>query len=383
MSAATIDTPTTLPAPQEMVSGTTPGIVPDTISTPTQRPRASAALVVLASLAVGYTLWATQDLILPVLLAMFFALVGNPIIRVLQRIRIPRFLAALAVLCSGLALSGLLGQQLIQPAGEWIREAPRELRSLAPKLQKLAKPMREANKAAENIARAAGGESTARPVQVVRTEVNDPYRALTTTPRLLASVLAVVLLTFFFMVYGQDLQRHAIALLPDRQKKKVTVEILQTIETEVSRYVLTISVINALVGLVFAACLYLGLDLPLDQALLWGTLAAILNFAPYVGPLIGIVAMLLMGFSSFNDPLQALLPAAIYLGLHTLEGQIVTPIVLGKRMALSPLILILALMVFGWMWGLIGLLLAVPLLVCVKIVLTRLDGMEGWAKLLE
>ena len=73
----------------------------------------------------------------------------------------------------------------------------------------------------------------------------------------------------------------------------------------------------------------------------------------------------------------------IYLGLHTLEGQIVTPIVLGKRMALSPLILILALMVFGWMWGLIGLLLAVPLLVCVKIVLTRLDGMEGWAKLLE
>ena len=360
-----------------------PEPVPPDAAATTTRPRAPASLVVLAVLAVGYTLWATQDLILPVLLAMFFALVGNPIIRVLQRIRIPRFLAALAVLCSGLALAILLGQQLVQPASEWIREAPRELRSLAPKLQKLAKPMQDANKAAENIARAAGGENTSRPVQVVRTEVNDPYRVLTTTPRMVASILAVVLLTFFFMVYGQDLQRHAIALLPDRQKKKVTVEILQTIETEVSRYVLTISVINMVVGLVFAACLYLGLDLPLDQALLWGTLAAILNFAPYVGPLIGIVVMLLMGFSSFNDPVQSLLPAAIYLGLHTLEGQIVTPIVLGKRMALSPLILILALMVFGWIWGIIGLLLAVPMLVCVKIVLTRLDGMEGWAKLLE
>ena len=376
MSAGPIDTSATPAA-------TTPNPVTPESASPATRPRAPASLVVLASLAVGYTLWATQDLILPVLLAMFFALVGNPIIRLLQRVRIPRFVAALAVLCSGLALAVLLGQQLIQPAGEWIREAPRELRSLAPKLQKLAKPMQDANKAAENIARAAGGESTSRPVQVVRTEVNDPYRVLTTTPMLITSILAVVLLTFFFMVYGQDLQRHAIALLPDRQKKKVTVEILQTIETEVSRYVLTISVINAVVGLVFAACLYLGLDLPLDQALLWGTLAAILNFAPYVGPLIGIVAMLLMGFSTFNDPLQALLPAAIYLGLHTLEGQIVTPIVLGKRMALSPLILILALMVFGWMWGLIGLLLAVPMLVCVKIVLTRLDGMEGWAKLLE
>ncbi len=185
------------------------------------------------------------------------------------------------------------------------------------------------------------------------------------------------------MVYGQDLQRNAIALLPDRQKKKLTVEILQAIETEVSRYVLTISVINAVVGLVFAACLFFFLDLPLDEALLWGTMAALLNFAPYVGPLIGIIVMLLMGFATYDEPLRALLPAAIYLGLHTLEGQIVTPIVLGKRMAISPLVLILALMVFGWLWGIIGLLLAVPLLVCVKIVLARIGGMDGWARLLE
>ena len=112
-------------------------------------------------------------------------------------------------------------------------------------------------------------------------------------------------------------------------------------------------------------------------------MAAVLNFAPYVGPLIGMTVMLLMGFASSDAPLEALLPAAIYLGLHTLEGQIITPIVLGKTMALSPLILILAMMVFGWLWGIIGLLLAVPMLVCVKIVLLRLDGMDGWAHLLE
>ena len=110
---------------------------------------------------------------------------------------------------------------------------------------------------------------------------------------------------------------------------------------------------------------------------------AILNFAPYVGPLVGMVVMLLMGFASYGEPLHALAPAAIYLGLHTLEGQIVTPIVLGRRMALSPLVLILALMVFGWLWGIIGLLLAVPLLVCVKLVLARVEGLTGWARLLE
>ena len=350
---------------------------------PRPRPRSPAASVVLAVLAVAFTLWAAQDLILPVLLAMFLALIGNPIIRLLRRARLPRFLAALLVLVIGIAGTVLLAQQLVQPAGEWIRGVPQEFGQLAPKLRSLAKPVQDANKAAENIARAAGGENTAKPVQVVKTEVNDPYKALTATPRMVASVLAVVLLTFFFMVYGQDLQRNAIALLPGRQQKKLTVEILHAIEVEMSRYVLTISIINLLLGLVYALCLYFFLDLPMDEALLWGTMAAILNFAPYVGPLIGMVVMLAMGFLTYQGVWESLLPAAIYLGLHTLEGQLVTPIVLGRRMALSPLLLILALMVFGWLWGILGLLLAVPLLVCVKIVLSKVEGMEGWAKLLE
>ena len=346
------------------------------------RPRASSALVVLATVAVGFTLWAAQGLLLPVLLAMFFALVGNPVIRLLQRLYIPRFIGALLVLLFGLARTGLLAQQLVEPAGEWMRQVPREMRSLAPKLRDLAKPVQEANKAAENIARAAGGESASRPVEVVRTEVNDPYKTLTATPRMLASVLAVVLLTFFFMVYGQNLQRNALALLPDRQQKRLTVDILHSIEREMSRYVLTISAINVLVGLALAGALY-WMGIPGDEALLWGTMAAILNFAPYVGPLIGILIMLLMGFVNFDEFWQSVMPAAVYLGLHTLEGQFITPIVLGARMALSPLVLILALMVFGWLWGIIGLLLAVPLLVCFKIILTKVEGLEGWARLLE
>ena len=346
------------------------------------RPRASMALVVLATLAVGFTLYAVQELFLPVLLAMFFALVGNPIIRQLQRLWIPRFVGALLVLVLGIAGTFQLGKQLVTPAGEWIRQVPSQMRDLAPKLRTLVKPVREAGKAAENIARAAGGEASGATVQVVKTEANDPYKALTATPRLVASILAVVLLTFFFMVYGQSLQRNAIALLPGRQQKRITVEILQSIEHEISRYMLTITVINLLFGLIFAGVLFY-LRVPLDEALLWGTMAALLNFAPYVGPLIGIMIMLVMGFVSFHDPLHALLPAGIYLGLHTLEGQLITPIVLGRRMALSPLVLILGLMVFGWMWGIIGLLLAVPLLVCVKLVLAKIDGLEGWAKLLE
>ncbi|MFE0501399.1 AI-2E family transporter [Lysobacter soli] len=349
---------------------------------PAPRPRSSSAALVLATLAVGFTLWAAQELVLPILLAMFFALIGNPIIRGLQRVYVPRFIGALIVLLGGLFAAGALGNQLIEPASEWVRQVPREMKQVAPKLRDLYKPMLDANKAAQNIARAAGGESTSRPVQVIRTEANEPYKVLTATPRRIASVLAVVLLTFFFMVYGEQLQRNALALLPTRQQKKLTVEILTSIERAISRYVLTITVINTCLGLALSGALY-WLGVPMQEALLWGTMAAILNFAPYVGPLIGIIIMLLMGFVAFDDLWPSLLPAGIYLALHTLEGQIITPIILGHSMRLSPLVLILALMVFGWLWGIIGLLLAVPLLVCVKLVLARVEGLTGWARLLE
>lgn len=362
-----------LPAPLPATADTAAPLPP--------RPRASAAALVLATLAVGYTLWAAQEVILPVLLAAFFALVGNPLIRGLRRLYVPRFLAALLVLVAGLAGAGALAVQLAAPASEWAEQAPREARRLGRQLQDLTRPVHEANRIAEDMARAAAGE-TNRKVQVVRTRVDDPYAALVRTPRLAASVLAVVLLTFFFMVYGGNLQRNAIALLPGRQQKKFTVDMLHAIEHQVSRYVLTISVINAVVGLAFAGILYL-LRFPLQEALLWGTMVMLLNYAPYVGPLIGMCMMLLVGFIAFDDTLRSLLPAALYLLLHMVEGQIITPIVLGRRMALSPLVLILALMLFGWLWGLVGLLLAVPLLVCVKLVLAQIEGLQGWARLLE
>jgi predicted PurR-regulated permease PerM len=351
---------------------------------PPPRPRASTAVLILSLLAVGYTMYLAQDLLLPVLLAMFFALVGNPIIRVLRRLYLPRFVAALLVLVVGLAGALMLGKQLVEPAGEWLREAPRELRRLAPTVREMTRPMQEASEAAADIARAAGGEGeTAQKVEVVTPQQASPYAALLTTPMIIISVLAIAILTFFFMVYGQRIQRSAIAMLPSRQQKKITVEILQSIEKEVSRYVLTISAINALLGAAFAACLYFFLDMSLQDVLLWGTMIALLNFAPYVGPLIGFVVMLAVGFVEYEQTWHALAPAGIYLALQATEGNFVTPIVLGQRMSLSPLILILSLAVFGWMWGILGLLLAVPLLVSFKIVLARIEGGEGWARLLE
>ena len=376
-----VATQTASRAPSPPAAAEEPKLHADTPQDHEARPRASAATVVLATIAVLFTLWATSDLLIPLLLAMFLALIGNPIIRALKRIYLPRFLGALLVLAGGLAGAGFLANQLVEPATTWVHQAPGQLRAMAPKLRTLMRPMQEANKAAQSIAQAASTGST-KPTTIIKTEVNDPWSAFISAPKRIASVLAVILLTYFFMVFGENFQRKAIAMLPNRHQKRVTADILMAIEREMSRYVLTITLINCIVGTLLAGMLF-AIGVPPQQALLWGTLAALLNYIPYVGPMIMVGVMLMMGFVSFHDLFHSLLPAMIYLGLHVLEGEIVTPIVLGRRMAISPLILILALMICGWLWGIAGLLLAVPMMVCVKIVLSKIDGLSGWAGLLE
>ena len=349
------------------------------------RPRASTAVVVLATIAVVTVAWVAQGVVLPILLAIFLSLVGNPIIRAMRKLFIPRALAAILVVAGGLTLTGVLVAQLIEPAKEWAHDVPRQVTRLTPKIKALIKPVQDANRVAENIAQAAGSTaSTAQKPMVVKASAEeDKVISLATTPKHLSQVFSVILLTLFFMIFGENVQRHAIDLLPSWRKKKVTVDILQAIEREMSRYVMTISLINVLLGLAIALGLHFIAQMTIQEALLWGTMAALLNFAPYVGPAIGVVIMLVVGFIQEDQLWPALLPAGIYLALHTLEGQIITPIVLGKRLAISPLILMVALLVFGTGWGIVGLLLAVPLLACVKIVMSKIEGMEGWARLLE
>jgi len=157
---------------------------------------------------------------------------------------------------------------------------------------------------------------------------------------------------------------------------------MKTLEIEMSRYVLTITLINAALGAALTCVLWaLGLE-PAD-ALFWGAVGALLNFAPYVGPVLGVVLYALVGLVAFNQPMQILAPPMLYLGLQLLESQVITPIVLGRRWSISPLVVLLWLLFCGWLWGIAGVLLAVPILVCFKIVAERVPDMDSWARVIE
>lgn len=341
------------------------------------------AVHLLALLVAVAACWAGRELVVPVLLGLFLALVANPPVRRLERWHVPRWIGAFFVVIGGVALALTLASQLVAPATTWVQRAPHELRDVAPKLKALSRKVDDANRAAVELVddgsspaqrRAAASADKPRPPNV--------WSLVWAAPKVLAVIGAIILLAYFFVVYGVRLQQKAIAMLPDRQRKRLTGEIMQTLEVELSRYVLTITLINATLGALLTGVLWaLGLDL--GDALLWGAVGALLNFAPYVGPVVGVVLFALVGIVAFDSPMEMMAPPLLYLGLQLLESEIATPIILGRRWSISPLVVLLWLLFCGWLWGIAGVLLAVPMLVCFKIVAERVPDMDGWAAVIE
>ena len=325
-----------------------------------------------------YTCYFASDLILPILLAAFFSLLLSPVMKRLTRGWLPRWIAAFLLISLSMAILAGIGNALYTPAAEWVGRAPQVLRNVTPKLKSLMRPINEANKMTESLSAIAADPNKAKQRVVVQSP--DGPSLLSTTPRLLASALAVVLLTYFFLLYGDSLLRRTLMMRSTWQQKRVTVDIVRSIQNDLSRYFLTVCSTSLALGIATTLLLWsLGVDTPL----LWGALAALLNLTPYVGPMVMAAMLTLVGLSEFPTIGAAFLPAAGYLGLHLLESQLATPLALGSTINLNPLAIILWLLIWGWMWGILGLLLAVPMLVCLKVICSRVEGLQHWSIMLE
>lgn len=337
----------------------------------------SRLLSILVLSVILYTCYFASSLILPVVVAGFFAMLLSPLINRLPLRWLPRWLAAMLLVVATLAGTGAVGMFVAKPAGEWVRKVPFVLRDVAPKLREMVQPFRQATEAGQTLDTITGDSDGSVERVVVR-----PPRAdlLSATPKVLGSIFAVILLTFAFLVFGDDVLAKLLALRPTRAHRKLTGEIVQQIQSDLSRYMLTISATSTVLGLATAAWLfYLGVDDPI----LWGVIAALLNLTPFIGPLLTSLLLVLVGLAEFNTFGAAMMPAVGFLVLHTLESQALTPLVLGRTMRINPLAIILWLLVWGWLWGMVGLLVAVPMLVCLKIVASRVRGWEHWSRLLE
>ena len=347
-----------------------------TPSTPQLRNRLQIAIVVILSL---YTCAIAEAVVVPVLIAVLFGLMLAPPVRLLERSRVPRALSSLLMVLLAIAILGGAITALASPARTWMQRMPQALVRIETVARDLRRPFLAATEATRELGKITQLDGS-NPVRVVDTGPSPIASALSAAPAVLAGIIITIVLTFLFLLHGDELLRKFVTLAPHLRAKRDVVEATRTAQSEISMYVITVTLINAGLGLATAVALWL---LGVNDPLLWGGVAALLNYAPFIGPMVTAVALLVVGFGEAATPALALAPPAAFLGLHLLEGQLLTPHLVGRRLALDPVMVFIAMLVLGWMWGVAGFLLAVPLLTCAKIIAERIDGGEPIATLLS
>jgi len=341
----------------------------------------SFALNGLFVLAVFYTMYFMRAMLLPLVLALLLSYLLVPVVRLLDRIRIrPLFGAALILL----ALIGGIGygvSRLSEPAAGWIEKAPYSLQQLKQKLLPLKKPMEKVAQASGEIDKLTepdGPQAKPQTVVVKRSPVSEMF--FIQGPEFVASTVVMLILLYFLMAYDGVFLTKIIRITPRLGDKKRAVSIMREIETQISRYLLTITAINIGLGIAVGTTVhFLGLRNPI----MWGVMVAALNFVPYLGALTGIICMTLGAVLSFDNLGYALVFPASYMLIAVLEGNFITPMVVGKSLTLNPVIILIALAFWGWMWGISGMILAVPILATFKIFCDHIEPMAPIAEFMS
>nr|WP_240734121.1 AI-2E family transporter [Dyella soli] len=335
------------------------------------------ALNLMLALALLYTVTLTKALLIPLVLAAFLGLALNPIVASGARLGLPRWLCASVLMIALIVGIGAGIGMLTQPALGWFHEAPAVIRSFVPKLKMITQPLEAASRATQSLV---AGQGARAPAPTQSALAFNAWDVVATTPKVLAAILTVVLLVFFFLVYGDHLLRRLVEAAPSFSYKRHAVAVVRSIQTEVSRYILTTTLINFSLGAVTAGMLWL---YHMPDPLLWGAVAMLANFIPYVGAITTTTVLALVGLMNFNDAGPALLPALTFAGITAFEGNLVTPMIQGRRMRLSPIAILLWLLIWGWLWGIPGALLAVPMLTSVKLVCERVRGWRWFALMVQ
>jgi predicted PurR-regulated permease PerM len=337
----------------------------------------SAGILVLAILAIVYTLYLGKEILLAITLALVLKLLLQPAMRFLhERLRLPGALAALLLIIAVFGAITAVGFTISVPASGWIQKAPESLPLLKEKLAILRQPLdflQNGLKELENITGPTGGaEGAGQTVTVKQGSGLAGYLATGTATTLSRSFTTVIIL-FFLLASGDRLLRGFVEVLPRFKDKRTAVEIASEIEENISGYLLTITMMNALVGVATGIAMQL---CGLGDPILWGVMAFLLNYVPILGPMTGVVIFFLVGIVTFDWPWYGFVPAGIYLLIHIAEGETITPMLLAKRFTLNPVLVIISLFLWYTIWGIPGALLAVPLLAIFKIVADRIEPLK-------
>lgn len=308
-----------------------------------------------------------KSVFIPLALATLVSLGLRPLVRGLLKFgRVPAPLTAALLTCIiGMLVSTSL-YALGEPAKEWLREAPHALRTFQKQASTIRGPLDDIRDTSAVIAELGGGASNGETSLVITAEPSVEGSMMMKTSEGVAYAVATLTMLFFILGWGDRLFRNLISLLPGFSEQRGVVEMVHAIETGIAKYLMMITVINACLGLTVTA---LGYYIGLPNPALWGVLAGLLNFMPYIGAAVTGCVLLAVSLVAPPPDYPALTAPIVFLLITTFEGYVITPYAVGKSLTLNPLVIFFSLLVCFFLWGGIGALFTVPFLVCCKVAL--------------
>ena len=306
-----------------------------------------------------------ENIFAPMLLAMVLGIILSPVSDMWDRLGAPRALSAFATLIVGLFVILTIGFLLEPYVSNAIEQAPIIWNELRYTVIELKTMLRGLDEITENVAEAIGSDASADTSESAAVAVPTVAQAAFYAPQYLAQVMVLVGTLYFFLLVRADIYRFF-----GQTFQSICEDDLHFAESQVSRYFLTVSIINASFGLVVTAVMSL---LGMPSPVLWGMLAFLVNYILYLGPATLAVALTLTGIIAFDGP-YSFLPAAFYLTMNATEGQFVTPALVGKSMSVNPLLVFLSLVFWLWLWGPLGGFVAIPLLIWTLVILKTVLG---------
>jgi predicted PurR-regulated permease PerM len=337
----------------------------------------SLALNGLLLIAMLTVLHLAREFVLPVVAALILALVFLPAVRGMKALWIPAPLGA-AIIVLGLVAATSLGvYTLADPARQWLDKAPQGLRHIGEKLRGFTGQVNEVSKATAHVRQMtqdmAGGDPAAQDREVTVRAPNLVGIVLESARVFSLGAMSTLLLLYFLLASGDLFLRKTIAATPRLADKQRASDIATQVEAAVSRYLFAVTLINLALGAAVALALHL---MGVPNPLLWGVGVALLNFVPYLGEVVIIGALTIVGLLTFDEVWRGLLVPGVFVVLSIAERYVLTPLVVGRRLSLNPVVIVLSVLFWGAMWGIPGALLAVPILVTIKVLSDRVERLK-------